>query len=81
MKSSKDADFGLVSEKILSHNIGPMGWSPGPGKGSQKHLHLWRSPQKKTTKNENFFFSISTTRLAESVEGLNSSLAQSSGEL
>jgi len=27
------------------------------------------------------FFSISTTRLAESVEGLNSSLAQSPGEL
>ena len=31
--------------------------------------------------NEKVFFSISTTRLAESVEGLNSSLAQSPGEL
>jgi len=25
-KGSKDADFGLVSEEILSHNNGPMGW-------------------------------------------------------
>jgi len=25
-KGSKDADFGLVSEKILSHNNGPMSW-------------------------------------------------------
>jgi len=80
-KGSKDADFGLVSEKILSHNNGPMGWSPGPGKGSQKHLHLWRSHPKTPTKHENFFFSISTRRLAESVEGLNSSLAQSPDEL
>jgi len=56
-----------------------MGW--GPGKGSQKHPHLLRSPPKTPTKNEKNFFLISTTRLAESVEGLNSSLAQSPGEL
>ena len=31
-KGSKDEDYGLVSDKILSHNNGPMGWSPGPGK-------------------------------------------------
>ena len=37
--------------------------------------------QKPPAENETFFFSISTTRLAESVEGLNSSLAQSPGEL
>jgi len=24
-KGSKDADFGLVSKKVLSHNNGPMG--------------------------------------------------------
>jgi len=41
---------------------------------------LWRSAQKIPTENENFF-SISTTGLAESVEGLNSSLAQTPGEL
>jgi len=55
-KGSKDADFGLVSEKSLSHNNDPMGWSPGSGKGSQKHHHLWRSPRKTPTKNEKFFF-------------------------
>jgi len=38
-------------------------------------------PQKPPTENEKLFFSISTTRLAESVESLNSSLAQSPGEL
>jgi len=38
-------------------------------------------PRKPPTENENFFFSILTTRLTESVEGLNSSLAQSPGEL
>jgi len=40
IKGSIDADFGLVSEKILNHNNGPMGWGSGPGKGSQKHPHL-----------------------------------------
>jgi len=38
-------------------------------------------PPKTPTENEKNFFSISTTRLAESVEGLNSSLAQSPGGL
>jgi len=32
-KGSKDADFGLVSKKILSQKNGPMGWGPGPAKG------------------------------------------------
>jgi len=35
-KGSKDADFGLVSKKIMSQNNGPMDWGPGPGKGGQK---------------------------------------------
>jgi len=35
-KGSKDADFGLVSKKILSQNNGPMGWGPGLAKGGQK---------------------------------------------
>jgi len=43
-KGSIDADFGLVSEKILSHNNGPMGWGPGPGKGSQKKPTCGVSP-------------------------------------
>ena len=37
--------------------------------------------RKPPTENKIIFFSISTTRLAESVEGLNSSLAQSPCEL
>jgi len=45
-KGSKDAVFDLVSEKILSNNNSPMGWSPVPGKGSQKHPHFWRFPTK-----------------------------------
>ena len=71
----------LVSEKILSHINGPMGWIPGPGKGSQKPPTRGVPPRKTPTENEKKFFSISTTRLAESVEGLNSSLAQSPGKL
>jgi len=46
-KGFKDADFSLVSKKILSQNNGPVGWGPGPGKGGQKkqkHPHLQRSP-------------------------------------
>jgi len=80
-KGSNHADFGLVSKTILSHNNGPMGWGPGPGKGSQKHLHLWRSTPKTPHRKRKYFFSISSTRLAESVEGLDSSLAQTPGEL
>jgi len=35
-KGSKDADFGLVSKKILSQKNSPMGCGPGPGKGGPK---------------------------------------------
>jgi len=55
-KGSKDADFGLVSENILNHNNGPIGWGPGPDKRSQKHSHFWRSPRKPPTENEKFVF-------------------------
>jgi len=51
------------------------------GKGSQNTSTCGVPPQEKTTKNENIFFSILTTRLAESVEVSNSSLAQSPGKL
>jgi len=54
-KGSKDADFGLVSKKILSQNNGSMGWGPGPGKGGrkkQKHCH----PRERQTENEKGFF-------------------------
>ena len=80
-KGSKDADFGLVSEKILSHNNVPMSWGPGPSKGSQKHSHMWRSPPKKNHRKRKIFFFRFRLQASESVEGLNSSLAQSPGEL
>jgi len=38
-------------------------------------------PSERQTKNEKIFFSMSTRRLAESVEGLNSSLALVAGDL
>jgi len=48
---------------------------------TQKHPYLWRSAQKSSNPKRKIVVSILTTRLAESVEGLNSSLAQSPGEL
>jgi len=58
-KGSKDADLDLVSKQILGQKDVPMGWGPGPAKGSQKKQkrpHLWQSPQKTPTKSENFIF-------------------------
>jgi len=46
---------------------------------TQKQPYLWRSPRKAQTQNEKENFTILTARLAESVEGLNRSLAQSPG--
>jgi len=61
-----------------------MRWGPGPTKGGQNLQNvpsLWRHLQKSLTENEKRFYSILTKRLAESVDGLDSSLAQSPGEL
>jgi len=47
-----------------------------------KHAFFVTSPSEiPHRKRKTFFFSILTTRLAESVDGLDSSLAQSPGEL
>ena len=48
-------------------------------KTTQKHPHLLRHPQ--TTQNWKKFFSIEARRLAESVDGLNTSVVLSHGEL
>jgi len=61
-----------------------MGWGSGPGKGDQNFQNmpsLWRHLQKTPTENEKLFFSMSTRRLAESVKGLNSSLALAASNL
>jgi len=61
-----------------------MGCGPGPGKGGQKKQnlsHLERSPQRTPNRKQKCFFSISSRRLAESEDGLDSSVAQSGGEL
>jgi len=61
-----------------------MDWGPGPAKGGQKkqkHPHLWQSPQIIPSRKRKNFFSISTRRLAESVEGLNSPLALAAVDL
>jgi len=83
-KGSKYADFDLVSKKILSQNDGLMGWDPGPDEGGQKNAKtpplLEVPPENAKPKTKNVFFSI-LIRLAESVDGLDNSLAQSASEL
>jgi len=68
----------------LSPKNGPLGRRPGSGKDGQNNAKtplLVTFPPEKFKPETKTFFSILTTRLAESVEGLNSSLAQSPGEL
>ena len=84
IQGSINADFDLVFNKTLSQKNGPMGWGPGPAKGGQNFQNmpsLWRRLQKSPHRKRITFFSILTTRLAESVDGLDSSLAHSPGEL
>jgi len=59
--------------------VGAQGW-PKVAKISKTRSHCDVISRKKTPKTKTFF-SISTRRLAESVKSLNSSLAQSPGEL
>jgi len=68
----------------LSPKNGPLGRRPGSGKDCQNNAEaplLVTLPPEKLKPETKIFFSILATRLAESVEGLNSSLAQSAGEL
>ena len=56
----------------------------GPAKNGQNFQNmssLWRHLQKTSHRNRKLFFLILTRRLAESVEGLNSSLAVAAGDL
>jgi len=79
-----DADFDIIFNQTFSRKNGPLGQRPGAGKDGQNNvktpLLVTFPPEKLKPKTKVFYF-ILTTRLAKSVEGLNSSLAQSPGEL
>jgi len=64
--------------------MGQMGWGPGPAKVikiSKTCPHCNITSRKRQTENEKRFFSMSTRRLAESVEGLNYCLGLAAGDL
>jgi len=62
-----------------------MGWGSGPGKGVQKNAKTTPlvdiPPSKPPNQKQKIFFSMSTRRLAESLKGLNGSLALAAGNL
>jgi len=83
-RALKDTDFCLVSEKNLGQKNGSIGWGPEPGKGGQKNakiLPLVTFPPANAKPKTKSLFPMSTRRLAESVEGLNSSLALPAGNV
>ena len=84
IKSSKDSYSSQDSNKTLSPKKIPLGRGPGPGKDGQNNaktpLLVTLPPEKLIPKKKKNVL-ICNSRLAESVECLNSSLAQSPGEL
>jgi len=82
-KGSIDAGDHLASKKSSSQNFGPLDWRPGLSKLviKTKTPPLCKPlPGEPLTQIKNFFL-IEPRRLAASVEGLNNSLAISTGEL
>jgi len=77
LKGSNNVDFGLVSKKQETKKWSSLGWCPESGTLDQKskNMHPHREPQ---TQNKCWTY---TRRLAEPIEGLNISLAQSSDKL
>jgi len=65
--------------------MGPFDRRPRPGKVGLKNAktppHVTLPQKNPKPKTEKFGFWLGTTRLAESVEGLNNSLAAAGGEL
>ena len=64
--------------------MGSFDGRPGPGEVGHKNAKtppLVTPPQENPKPKTEIFFSLGTTRLAESVEGLNTSLAAAAGEL
>jgi len=56
IKGFEDADFGLVSEKILSHNNGPMGWVQGQVEVAKNTPTFGVPPEKTHQKQKMLFF-------------------------
>jgi len=68
----------------LIQKNGSIGWGPGTGKGCQKNGKtppFVTFPPANAKPNQKIFIWMSTRRLAESVEGLNSSLALADSDL
>jgi len=78
IKGSKDSDDSLVSKKNWSEKIGSLDWHLGPGEVA-KNTPLVTPPQENPKPKK--IFSVETGRLAESADGLNTSLALTTGEL
>jgi len=81
---SKDSDDSLVSKKKLDPKICLIGLATRVGwrwRKRGKNASTCDDPHREPKPKTKVFFSILTRRLAESVDGLNSSLAESVGEL
>jgi len=63
----------------MAHGLGAQG-QVNLAKKSKGYPHYDVTHRKPRTQNEKIVFSISTRRLAKSVKGLNSCLAQSTGK-
>jgi len=84
IKGSKNSWDNLISKKYLGQNVGPFHGRPGPRKVGHKNAKtppLVTSPQENPKLKTEHFFWLGTRNLAESVEGLNISLAAAAGEL
>jgi len=84
IKGSKYLDSSVVCNENFSETLWPSVWALGQAtraKMTVKLLNLWRQSQKICTPNQNNFFRVQSSRLADPFEPLNSSLAQSAEEL
>ena len=84
IKGSNDLDSSLVSDENFSETLWPSGWALDQATWAKmipKLLHLWQQSQNIRTPQPKNFFWVQATRLADPLEPLNSSLAQSAEEL
>jgi len=82
IKGSKDSDLSLVSNENFSKILRPSGWALGQVTWDKMpQNYLWRHSQKIRNSQSKNFFQVQTRRLADPLEPLNSSLAQSAEEL